>query len=182
MLYKIFKQNKKYNSGFTLIELLVVIAIIGVLSGIVLVSINSARAKSRDGKRLSEIRSLRIALELYRDDNSTVPQDSGWIGSMTPSQNLNSLVSLGYIGKLPSDPNFTGTNNDFYYRNIAGTYICISDNDPKTYCVRFLTESASALGPAGFYCLTSLGVHRAGSRAGESATATDGFTPNCTQL
>jgi len=53
--------NKK---GFTLIELLVVIAIIGLLSTMAVVSLNSARVKARDARRLADVRQLSIAIEL----------------------------------------------------------------------------------------------------------------------
>jgi len=63
--------NKR--KGFTLIELLVVIAIIGILSSVVLASLNSARQKSRDARRVSDIKQLQLALELYFDTAGEYP-------------------------------------------------------------------------------------------------------------
>lgn len=59
----IFKSKK----GFTLIELLVVVAIIGILSSIVLVSLNSARSKGRDASAKGSMSSARASAELYFD-------------------------------------------------------------------------------------------------------------------
>ena len=67
------KRDKKTSSGFTLIELLVVIAIIGILSSVVLASLNSARGKARDARRMSDIGQLQLALEFYYDTNGTYP-------------------------------------------------------------------------------------------------------------
>lgn len=54
--------------GFTLIELLVVIAIIGILSSVVLASLNTARSKGVDAKIQSEIRSIQVNAEIYYDN------------------------------------------------------------------------------------------------------------------
>jgi len=60
---------KKLQKGFTLIELLVVIAIIGILSSVVLASLNTARNKGADAAVKSNLANARAQAELYYDSN-----------------------------------------------------------------------------------------------------------------
>ena len=82
---------KEKSRGFTLIELLVVIAIIGILSSVVLASLNSAREKSRDARRLSDVKQLQLALELFFDSNGAYPSST-------------SALAPDFIGSVPVDP------------------------------------------------------------------------------
>ena len=93
--------------GFTLIELLVVIAIIGILSTVVLASLSTARMKSRDARRIADIKQLQLALELYRDSNNKYPTT------------LAALTTGGYMSVIPKDPS-TGSNYIYAANDPAG--------------------------------------------------------------
>lgn len=103
---------KSYRRGFTLIELLVVIAIIGLLSAVVLASLNSARTKGRDARRVADIKQLQLALELYYDANSAYPA----------AISTTTLVTPGYIAAIPADPS---TNAAYSYAGL-GASTCTS--------------------------------------------------------
>lgn len=66
------KQNldMKKNKGFTLIELLVVIAIIGILSAVVLASLNTARDRGADAAKMANLNNIRAQAELSYDKGS----------------------------------------------------------------------------------------------------------------
>jgi len=98
--------------GFTLIELLVVIAIIGILSSVVLASLNTARQKSRDAKRVADVKQLQLALEFYFDAERTYPSDI----------DRDHLVIPGYIAAIPVPPAGTGAGlgNDSYRYSALG--------------------------------------------------------------
>jgi len=126
-------------SGFTLIELLVVIAIIGILASVVLASLNSARAKARDARRMSDMKQVATALELYRDSYGAYPagtdirESSCYTGgnfSTTPgtwSTALTALVTAGYLPSVPVDPKnngiaaFGGGSSQSCYSYYTGT-------------------------------------------------------------
>ncbi len=94
-------KKKHYNKGFTLIELLVAATIVIVLTTIGLVSYRSALNKSKDGKRKSDLETLRQALVLYKADYGRYP---------TTSDPVATLKSGGYLSSDSSteamkDPN-----------------------------------------------------------------------------
>jgi prepilin-type N-terminal cleavage/methylation domain-containing protein len=66
------KKTKNKSGGFTLIELLVVVAIIGVLSGIVLVSLNGARSKAKRAGALQSLSSTMVELQSCIDDGGEI--------------------------------------------------------------------------------------------------------------
>ncbi|OGZ97236.1 MAG: hypothetical protein A3B34_03500 [Candidatus Sungbacteria bacterium RIFCSPLOWO2_01_FULL_54_21] len=102
---------RRLRKGFTLIELLVVISIIGLLSSIVLTSVNVARGKARDARRLADMRQIQNALALYYDDHGAYPPVTygpggslaGWEVSYKDASNwLNQLQP--YLPSVPGDP------------------------------------------------------------------------------
>lgn len=139
--------------GFTLIELLVVIAIIGILSSVVMVSLNTARSKSRDAARITTIKQVQTALALYyvdRNDYPPIAQDEcgGTEGYTTAGNDfMSSLVAAGYLPSYPIDPGVLNCGMQ-YVRDSATSYrlfyrVEVGATPPATGCNQ----------PPNWYCL-----------------------------
>jgi len=102
------KKRNKFLTGFTLIELLVVIAIIGILAGIVLVSLNSARQKARDARRSSDMHQIALAMEMFYDSASP----SSYPNISDTKLAIPASSSIGtYMSRVPLDPG----NRTYYW-------------------------------------------------------------------
>lgn len=134
--------------GFTLIELLVVISIIGMLSSVVLSSVNTARAKSRDARRLSDIHQIQIALTNYYADNGIFPPEStsnaGSTGRICNgcTGGINAVLQANGLPNLPSDPLNNNTTYYYYYDgqqgcggqpNVAVVFVRTLESYPSNY-------------------------------------------------
>lgn len=134
-----------YKRGFTLIELLVVIAIIGILSSVVLASLNSARQKGRDARRISDIKQLQLALELYYDGTGSGEYPAAAAG--TVASTLTGLTSGGYISTLPSDP---GSNTYTYAAAESDNSTCTTAGEVcSSYVLKAQLETNNASALAG---------------------------------
>lgn len=114
------------NKGFTLVELLVVITIIGILATVALVSLNSARSKARDAKRLGDVRQIALALEFCYNDTGKYLPASTFPSAGEPM----ACAGTTYISGMPSDPS-------------GGSYTYGVDNDsnPQKYVVATKLEN-----------------------------------------
>ncbi len=97
----------KKQKGFTLIELLVVIAIIGLLSTLAVVALNNARQKSRDARRISDVKQIQTALELYYNDQNAYPPIAGYAAGVCLSSSGGFAATCSgttYMNQIPANP------------------------------------------------------------------------------
>lgn len=124
------------SAGFTLIELLVVISIIGLLASVILVSLQSARSRSRDAKRVADMNQIAKGLELYYNENSGYPVGTGVFASSTAPGLSKFIVSFPSAPKPADGSCVDGSspgNNVYYYAGVAKNYtltFCLGTSNP----------------------------------------------------
>lgn len=86
--------------GFTLIEMVIVIAIMGILVGVAVPVYRMHILHANEAVLKEDLYSMRSAIDQYSQDKGKAPQE------------LNDLVSAGYLRAIPKDP-FTGNNTSW---------------------------------------------------------------------
>jgi len=146
---------KKTKQGFTLIELLVVIAIIGLLSTLSIVALNQARARSRDARRIADIKQIQTALEMYYNDNNAYPATAiagGMIGSSS-----NPYMTIIPAAPTPPD-NTTGDDCTATTNTYAYTGTTFNGVTNGSYTINYCLGNATGGVIAGVNIATPAGI------------------------
>lgn len=100
--------RKRRRNGFSLVELMVVIFIIGLLATVVLINVLPSQDKAMSVKARSDIATLEQAMDMYRLDMATYPNQAEGIAALkTPPAGLalpQNYRSGGYVKDVPLDP------------------------------------------------------------------------------
>jgi len=157
----------KKERGFTLIELLVVVAVIGILSSIVLVSLDKSRAKGADTAVKSNLRTAANQAELFYLNNSSRYLPSGSFTAFP-------------IGTCPVYSG-TGTNMLSLDKNIAGAIAeAVKRGENGSSCYNSATAYAIAVGlkssTSASWCVDSMGASRQVAFAPDSAIDSTSFS------
>lgn len=162
--------RKSLQKGFTLIELLVVVAIIGLLASIVIASLNSARQKGRDARRIADVRDIQTAMEMYNDSNNGYP---GATSSLAPT----------YISLVPVDPVNSGVYQYKYAPTAPGSGVnapCPQYHFGTTLEVSGNASlSSAAHAAAGTGCNSATDFDASGAARASCGGATTGSTNQC---
>ncbi|MFA5013124.1 MAG: type II secretion system protein [Candidatus Paceibacterota bacterium] len=142
--------NLKSKKGFTLIELLVVIAIIGILSALIIVSMQNASKSGKDARIKSEMDQLRSTAEIYKmTTGSGTSYGTAGSGVQNAAGTVNFTAQSYTEGdQLYDDIISTGVGGTSFVLNIAtaGAAYCMSvaTNISGTVCM----DSAGKVGTA----------------------------------
>lgn len=151
-----YLKNMRSKKGFTLLELIVVIAIIGLLAAIVLASVNSARMKARNGRRIAEVKHYITAIELAYDKYGSYPNDGtankhACLGNYDDNLCWDAVISnqhgIAAVSKIQEFiPGFPPVEKVDTYYGLLYTTVDTTGND---YWIRYHLEGSSACPTSG---------------------------------
>ena len=71
-----------WSYGFAIVEIIIIVSIISLLASVIFANIGSARAKARDAVRISDLKLIGAALDLYRLEHGSYPDPFPQAGTL----------------------------------------------------------------------------------------------------
>jgi prepilin-type N-terminal cleavage/methylation domain-containing protein len=161
---------KKKQSGFTLVELLIVIVVIAILAAITVVAYNGVQQRARTTSRISAVRSIQKALEMYRVTNGVYP----------PNHGMYTDQPAGFSPVFGTSYEYSVATSDTWMKGLRLSGLISQPvldpiNDNFHYFV-YITYGANGVGscPEPFYMLMAYGWE-----GGTATMPSDARTLNC---
>jgi prepilin-type N-terminal cleavage/methylation domain-containing protein len=147
------KNNKK---GFTLIELLVVIAIIGLLSTLAVVALGNARSKSRDARRVADIKQIQTSLELFYNDENRYPDGQAAGETVTAGTSITGTNET-FMQVVPANPTPNGAT--YVYTACTSAGVCANPTATAgSYTLSYSLEGITGGIASGAHTATPAGI------------------------
>lgn len=123
MRYTIHMKRSSRTHGYSLAELLVVIAVVGIITAVIFGSIAVARVKTRDNRRIADMKEIQLGLALHYDVYRAYPAS------------LTILDDTGqrFLPSIPTDPK-TGAQYEY-----------VPYNSNRNYCIGVTLEDTTAI-------------------------------------
>ena len=97
-------RRKGRAAGFTLIELMIVLVILGLLATTIMPKVLNRPEQARRAKAKIEIRSIELALALFKADTGRFPTTSEGLEALVSNPGVKGYSADGYLDKAPLDP------------------------------------------------------------------------------
>jgi len=111
-------------AGFSLVEIIIVLSVLSILAGVITPRLQTHLRKSRDQRRLADMKAIQRAIEQYYADKGDYPPAEGGVDPSWDDSHIGGFIPRlmldGYVNEYMRDPVNDAAHHYEYYRYDVG--------------------------------------------------------------